>query len=72
MAEAITQTQKRCLFQPKNTDTYFLFFKSLQENIDWRYSSEVPHWGTSNEYPDQTAPLGAVWAGSILFAVSKK
>ena len=34
-------------FQPKSTD---IFLISPQKHMLW-YSLEVPHWGTSNEYP---------------------
>ena len=30
---------------------YTLFFLFLLKNIDCGYSLELPHWGSSNEYP---------------------
>ena len=35
-------------FQSKSNDILFSFF---YKNIGCEYSLEVPHWGTSNEYP---------------------
>ena len=34
-------------FQIKNSDSCHI----STQNIDWRYSLELPQWGSSNEYP---------------------
>ena len=39
--------QKNENFQIKNTDV----FHTSAQNIDCGYSLELPHWGSSNEYP---------------------
>ena len=42
------QDKQRCFFGNQKVMIFFLF---LHENICYVYSLEVPHWGTSNEYP---------------------
>ena len=39
-------------FQPKSTDIFLIF---PHKHMVW-YSLEMPHWGTSNEYPQHMFP----------------
>ena len=49
-----TVTSDKTQFQTKNV---FIFFLFLNENICCGYSIEVPHRGTSNEYPQHMFSL---------------
>ena len=40
-------TTKNWKFSDKNSDTFHVF----AQNIDCGYWLELPHWGSSNEYP---------------------